>query len=129
MTVSRRQSGRFHQHLLNVFVPLLGNRHAHYLVGRTLLGAAQSAVADGFLDRSEAGSIADLQGPGQRCDRADSGDRLQPSQPLGQQRIPFQGADQCSIQLVARSICSRLSRSRGRILSLISSLVENSSAK
>ena len=34
------QLGGFHQHVLNVLVPLLGNRHAHHLVGRTVLSAA-----------------------------------------------------------------------------------------
>jgi len=40
--VPRRHLGRFHQHVLDMLVPLLGNRHAHHLVGRTLLGAAQT---------------------------------------------------------------------------------------
>ena len=38
--VPGRQLGGFHQYVLDVLVPLLGNRHALYLVGRALLGAA-----------------------------------------------------------------------------------------
>jgi hypothetical protein len=34
------QLGSFHQHMLDVLVSLLGNRHAHHLVGRTLFSAA-----------------------------------------------------------------------------------------
>jgi hypothetical protein len=35
-----RQFGGFYKYVLDMLVPLLGNRHAHHLVGRTLLGAA-----------------------------------------------------------------------------------------
>lgn len=49
-----------------MFVSLLGDRRAHHLVGRALFRRAQAAVADGLLDRPEAGEVADLQCPGQR---------------------------------------------------------------
>ena len=51
--VSGRHFGSFHQHMLDMFVSLFGNGCSHHLVGRTLLGAAKSAVADRFLDRTE----------------------------------------------------------------------------
>jgi hypothetical protein len=54
LAVSRCQSGRLDLHLLDMFIPLLGDRRAHHLVGRALLGTAQAAVADGLLDRPEA---------------------------------------------------------------------------
>jgi hypothetical protein len=54
------------------------------------LGAEQSAVADSLLDRLEAGVVSDLQSPGQRGDRAHSGDGAQSAQSLGQQRVSCQ---------------------------------------
>jgi len=45
-----RQFRGFHQHVLNVFVALLGNGRAHHLIGGTLLRSAQSAIADGLFD-------------------------------------------------------------------------------
>jgi len=49
-------------------------------------------------NRSEPRVIADFQGPVQCCNRTDPRNRLQPSQPLPQQRIMFERANECSIQ-------------------------------
>ena len=54
MAVSRSQFRSLHQYLLNVLVPLLGDGHSNQLVGRAPLCAAESAIADGLLDRLEA---------------------------------------------------------------------------
>ena len=65
MALSRGQFRGLHQHVLNVFVALLGNGCSQHLIGRALLRSAQSAITDGQFDRSEARDIADLQSPGQ----------------------------------------------------------------
>ena len=64
MALPGRQLRGLYQHMLNVFVALLGNGRAQHLVGRALLGSAQPAITDGLFDRPEAGNIADLQSPG-----------------------------------------------------------------
>src|SRR5436190_328679 len=68
--VSRSQLRRLHQHMLNMFVALLGKRCAHCLVGGFLFVAAKPAVADGLANRWEARNIPHLQRPRQCCDLA-----------------------------------------------------------
>ena len=81
-----------------MLVALLGDRCTHHLVGRSLFLSAQSAIADGLLDRTEARSIAHLEHPGQASDRAYSGDSSEPLQAITQQRILLQRAKQCRVQ-------------------------------
>src|SRR5258705_179598 len=54
MVVSRSQFRGLHQRLLNVLVPLFGDGHSNELVRGASLRAAESAIADGLLDRLEA---------------------------------------------------------------------------
>jgi len=89
-----RRLRSFDQHVLDMFVALLGNGRTHHLVGRTLLGPAQSAVTDGLLDRPKARNITDLQAPCQRRNRTDPGNRSEALEPLGQQRVTLQGTHQ-----------------------------------
>jgi hypothetical protein len=79
---------------------LFGNGCPQHLVGRALLRSAQSAITDGLLDRTEASDIADLQSPGQRRDRTDSGDSSQSLQSLGQKRVTFRRTDPGIVQLL-----------------------------
>jgi hypothetical protein len=51
---------------------LLGDRHAHYLIGRAILILAKPAVADGLLDRNETCDASDLQSPRHYRDRPHS---------------------------------------------------------
>src|SRR5437879_12510439 len=99
MVLSGRQFRGFHQNPLDMLVAPFGKRCAHYLVGRTLLLSARSAIADGLLDRPEAGSISDLQCPCQGSDRTDSRNGPQPLEPVGQQEVSFQRVDQSIFNL------------------------------
>ena len=81
-----------------MLVPLLGDRRAHHLVSGTCLGAAQPAVTDRLFDGSKTRVIADLQDPGEGCDRANARNCFQPFQALGKQRIFLQRADQGIIE-------------------------------
>jgi hypothetical protein len=94
VAVSRSQFRGLHKRLLNVLVPLFGDGHSNELVRGASLRAAEPAIADGLLDRLEAGDIADLKSPGECSDWPDPGNRPQPLQPLGQQRVSFQRTDQ-----------------------------------
>src|ERR1700756_1397893 len=125
-TAQGRQLGRFDQHRLDVLVPLPGERHAHHLVGRTVLLTTQLAIADRFFDRGEPGKVADFQSPGQSRDRTYAGNR---PQPLLQERIALRSADQRIVQLLTSLDLFAQIFSRGRMLSLISSLWESRSLK
>src|SRR6201996_4596705 len=83
-----------------MLVPLLGDGHAHYLVRRTLLISAKSAVADGLLVRCEACEVTDLESPRHCGDRPYTRNRPQPPQPLLQQWITLQRTDQGVVQLL-----------------------------
>jgi hypothetical protein len=63
-TESRSQFGGLHQRLLDMLVPLFGDRHSNELVRGASLRAAEPAIADGLLDRLEARDISDLKSPG-----------------------------------------------------------------
>jgi hypothetical protein len=51
MVVTRSQFRSLHQRLLNVLVPPLGDGHSNLLIGGAFLRTAESAIADGLLDR------------------------------------------------------------------------------
>ena len=78
---SRSQMRGLQQHRLQVPIALLGDGHTSGTVGRSLLSAAQTAVADGLLDGVEPLNLADFEHPGQRRDVADGGDRHQSLDP------------------------------------------------
>ena len=92
--LSGRQLCGFHQHPLDMFVALFGERGAHHLVGGALFIAAEPAVTDGFPDRRETRNLSHFQCPGQRGDRADSRNGPKAFDSLGQQRVPLEGTDQ-----------------------------------
>src|SRR5256886_14088032 len=128
MILSGCQLRGFHQHTLDMFVALFGKRGAHHLVGRALFITAEPAVTDGFSDRGETTSpissaqVSAVIGPTpgtvlRRLIRsASKGSRCRE---LTRAYSVF-----CS-----RTMLSRLTRSRGRILSFTSALLESSSRK
>src|SRR5260370_35294032 len=73
VAVSRSQFRSLHENLLNVLVPLFGDGHSNQLVRGASLCAAEPTIADGLLDRLEAGDIADLKSPGERSDWPNAG--------------------------------------------------------
>ena len=84
--------------MLNMFVPLLGQRRAHRLVSGFLFITAQPTLADGLSDRPEARDVTHLQGPRQRGNTAHTRNRLQLAYSLGQERVTLKRADQVQIR-------------------------------
>src|SRR5579872_3965819 len=115
---SWRQFGSFDQHLLDMFVALLRDGHAHHLIPRAVLVAAQPAVADRLPDGAEARDLPHLQSPVRS--------RLILSFSSGSRSRELTSAYSVFWHLW---MVSRLSRSSGRMLSSISLLVAISRRK
>ena len=73
MVLPGSQFGGFDQDTLDMLVALFGKRRPQDLVCGTLLISAQSAIADGLLDRPKARYVPDLQRPGECGDGSHSG--------------------------------------------------------
>src|SRR5262245_58904069 len=104
-------------------------RCAHDLLSRALFATAESTITDGLSDRSKPRDISYLECPGERADGPT------PGTVRSRLILPARKRSRCSELTRAysvfcrRTMLSRLTRSRGRRLSLISSFVASSSGE
>ena len=88
--VSRRHLCWFDQNCLQMFVALLRERCALGDIGRTSFRAAQSAAADGLLDRGKSFHVANFKCPSQYRDRANRRNGHEPFYAFHKQRVTLQ---------------------------------------